>query len=136
VVDATLDSHPYVSICAVEGSCDDAGMPTIECRSSNNPAEMDIPVNVAVGTEISFRADALPGLHASSVTRIAYLVNDPEPPANWTDYSMPENRCYPIGSQGIVVAADMNTYHVWVKDDYCEFGSTSVAYIIINGVGP
>jgi hypothetical protein len=136
VVDSTLDSQPYVRVCCVQGACDDVGMPSFDCRSSDNPGQMDIAIDVPVGTEICFKATAFPGLYAKSVTHIAYLVNDPEEPGGWYDYTKPENRCYPSGSQGIIVSPNENQYCVWVRDDYCEYGTTARVYIIINGVSP
>lgn len=133
-VDESLNSHPYVSICCVPGACDDEGVPSLGCRSSDHPDEMNEAINVAVGTEICFRAVAYPGLYAKGVTHIAYLLNDPDQPTGWYDYTDPANRCYPSGSQGITVSPDLNAYYVWVRDDYCEYGSTATAYIVINGV--
>lgn len=134
-VDSSLATHPYVSICCSRGACDDTMTVSAGCRSTDNPARMNEPIQLPVGTEICFSADALPGSYARNVVGIAYVVNDPEEPGGWWyDYAELENRCYPPGSQGIRVALGRNTYYVWVKDDYCEDGSKARAYIIINGV--
>lgn len=140
-IDESLSSHPYVSITCVQGSCTDANTPSLgPPRSSDHPEQMDEPINVPVGTEICFRAAASPGLYAKKVTDIAYLINDDLQPADWDPFwsstMEPINRCYPAGSQGITVSPNMNYYYVWVKDDYCEFGSKAMAYIVVNGVSP
>jgi hypothetical protein len=133
-VDESLDSHPFVTICCLQGACDDIGAPSLGCCSTSDPEQMNEPISVPVGTEISFKATGFPGQYAGAVTHIAYMINDSEEPTTWSDYTKEENRCHPRGSQGILVSPDMNAYYVWVRDDYCEFGSTAFAYIVINGV--
>jgi hypothetical protein len=134
-VDESLDSNPYVSICCTEGACTDVGKPTIACRSTNDPSAMDEPVSIAAGTEVCFRASALPGAYASSMVQIAFLVNDPEEPGAWSTYNE-SHLCYPGGDQGYIVPPNLNAFYVWVRDDFCEFGSTAVAHIVINGTAP
>jgi len=130
-IDDGLNSRASASICAYRGPCSGSGA-LVDCRSTANPSQMDIPINVDVGDTLCFRASFLPGHYAKKVTSIAFAVNDPGEPASWKDATVEANRTYP--PSGIhIVAADLNYIYVWVEDDYCEFGSTATAYIIING---
>lgn len=134
-VDEALSSHPTVSICCTEGACTDVGKPSLGCRSTTDPSAMDEPLNVPVGTQVCFRASAVHGAYASEMVQIAFLVNDSDEPGFWLPYAE-ETLCYPAGAQGYLVQPDLNTFYVWVRDNFCEFGSTAVAHIVINGVAP
>jgi len=130
-IDDTLESKAFVSICASRGSCSGSGA-SVGCRSTYTPSLMEVPVNVDVGDTLCFRASFLPGHYAKKVTDIAFMVNDPSEPVTWKDATVEANRTYPPNGTHIV-AADMNYIYVWIRDDYCEYGSTAMAYIIING---
>ncbi len=134
-VDDSLDSKPSVRICATQGSCSEIGGPSIECRTTADTAAMHVPINVTAGDRLCFSADQLhPGRYATKVTHIAFLENDPGKPGSWRDATKDENLTYPEGDEIFTVQVGMNYVFVWVKDDYCEFGSTNMAYIIINGI--
>jgi len=95
---------------------------------------MHVPINVTAGDRLCFRAvEFRPGRYATKVTHIAFLENDPGKPGSWRDATKDENLAYPEGDEIFTVQVGMNYVFVWVKDDYCEFGSTAMAYIIISG---
>lgn len=130
-IDENLDSHPSVSICANHGACNAGGV-SLGCRSTANPSQMEVPINVNIGDTLCFRASFAPGSFATKVASIAFAVNDPGEPASWSDATVTANAVYPPG--GVYIAtANLNYVYVWVKDDYCEYGSTAMAYIIVNG---
>jgi hypothetical protein len=132
-IDPTKESKPWVELCVYSGSCLESGS-EIACRSSGNPSGMSVPVYLDVGDTVCFRATFLPGTYATYVDGIAFLVNDPEPPYYMEDASNPSNRHYPpLGDPAFIVGQGIFSIHVWVRDDYCEYGSTNHAYIEIIG---
>lgn len=132
-VDPILDSRPYASLSCLRGPCGAIGRKQLGHVSTADTAAFDVPVNVSIGDTICFRASALPGQYAEEVTHIAFLVNDPGEPGSWLPYGTSANTCYPRSPQVLLVAPNINTYYVWVRDDYCEYGSARRAYIKING---
>lgn len=132
-VDPALDSRPSISLSCVRGPCAATGRKTLATRSTADTAMFDVELAVDVGDTICFRASAQPGQYADDVTHIAWLVNNPGEPGGWLSYSQPQNACYPRSPQVLVVTPNINYYYVWVRDDYCEFGSTRRAYFKING---
>ena len=132
-IDPAQESKPKVQVCCNIGPCTAQGS-SIACRSSTNPSQMSVPVYIAVGDTICFRAAFQAGRNASRVEEIAWRINDSSPPYYWEDASNSSNWCYPPGDSGpFTVDGGIYTIHLWVKDDYCENGSTNFAYIEIIG---
>ena len=130
-IDQGLNSRPYASICATRGACSSGGT-SVGCRSTANPSQMNVPISVEVGDTLCFHADFAPGTYAKEVTDLAFAVNDSEEPGSWEDAADDDNLTWPPGGVHIVTP-DMNYIYLWVRDDYCEYGSTAMVYIIING---
>ena len=74
------------------------------------------------------------GKNATRVEEIAWRVNDSSRPYYWEDAGTSSNLCYPPpGSGAFTVDGGIYSIYVWVKDDYCENGSSEFAYIEIIG---
>lgn len=132
-IDPALESKPTVRICCYRGTCGNQGS-EIACRTSMNPSQMDVPVYIDVGDTISFRAVFQPGKNASQVEEIAWRVNDSSRPYYWEDATNSSNWCYPPQDDlPFRVEGGIYTVYLWVKDDYCENGSTNFAYMEIVG---
>jgi hypothetical protein len=132
-VDPSLDSRPSISICCVRGACGEIGRPSVGCRSTPDTTFMDVPLSVHIGDTLSFLASASPGQYAKKVERIAFAVNDPTEPGSWKDYTKAANLCYPGNGEIFIAPPNINTIYVWVRDDYCEYGSVRRAYVKIEG---
>ena len=132
-VDQSLDSRPYVSLSCQRGPCSATGRRQLGYRSTADTTLFEVPIDASIGDTICFRASATAGQYADDVTHIAFLVNDPGEPGGWLSYGTPANTCHPRSPEVVIVAPNINAYYVWVRDDYCEFGSTSRAYIRVNG---
>jgi hypothetical protein len=98
----------------------------------------DVPIEVTVGDTICFRATYEEGYYADEVTHVRFLVNDPGEPGGWdsadpaagfTDYPA-------AGETYFRVQAYNNRLYVWVKDDYCLYGSTRRIWMTVRGVWP
>ncbi len=134
-VDPTKDNLPSIRICCYEGPSGSASGQPIACRStSGDTTLMDIPVGVAIGDTLHFGVEFAPGHYATKVTHLQFQLNDPDIPVSWLDASEEHNWTYPRGSVFVVTQPVINTIYVWVKDDYCESGSTRRAHIKIEGI--
>lgn len=134
-IDPTEVNLPQIEICCYKGLPTDPLTNPIACRStSGDTTLMQVPVSVAIGDTIHFRVELAPGRYATRVTDLQFQINDPEIPTAWLDASDPDNLIYPRNSAYIVTQPVINTIYVWVKDDYCESGSTRSAHIRIQGV--
>jgi hypothetical protein len=131
-IDTRMESKPSVELCCHAGACAEKGA-SIACRSSENPSQMSVPVYITVGDTVAFWARPTPGPSATSVQEIAFQLNDPSQPWYWEDATDYSNRCYPPGSGIFTVSEGINTIYVWVRDDYCEYGSTNSARMEIIG---
>jgi hypothetical protein len=60
-------------------------------------------------------------------------MNDSSRPAYWEDATNNSNWYYPPSGETFTVREGIYTVYLWVKDDYCENGSTNFAYIEIIG---
>ena len=133
-IDPAKVNLPWIRICCYQGPAGSSGE-VIGCRStSGDTTQMDIPINVAIGDTIHFGVEFAPGQYATRVTALQFQLNDPDIPVTWLDASRQENWVYPHGDPFIVTQPVINTIYVWVKDDYCENGSTRRAHIKIQGV--
>jgi hypothetical protein len=132
-IDLARESKPWVEICAHAGTCAQSGG-EIACRSSSNPSQMSVPVHVSIGDTVCFRANFEPGPNATYVEGITFRVNDDTRPYSLEDASNPSNWHYPgVEEPPFVVHSGIYSVYVWVRDDYCEYGSTNHAYIEIIG---
>ena len=131
-IDPALESKPSVEVCCHVGPCTEQGS-KIACRSSTNPSQMNVPVYVSVGDTVCFRAAFQAGENATQVEEIAFRSNDSSRPYYWEDATNSSNRYYPPPGETFTVREGIHTIYLWVKDDYCENGSTNFAYIEIIG---
>jgi len=130
-IDRNKVNYPSITICCRHGTCYGSGK-TIACRSTSDTTKMDIPVTLSIGDSVCFVASFTHGPYATKVTKIQFQVNDPLPSIYWHDASDSTYRCYPPGSV-FVVPEGITTIYVWVKDDYCRYGSVRRAYIKVEG---
>jgi hypothetical protein len=131
-IDPGLENKPSVEICCHRGSCAASGS-AIACRSSSNPSQMTVPVYVTLGDTVCFRSTFQPGRNATYVDGIVFRVNNPDPPLYWEDATDASNLYYPPLGDEFRVREGIYSIYVWVKDDYCENGSSNYAYIEIIG---
>lgn len=124
------DNVPFVEVCASRGSCSGDRLP-LDCSSTEDPLASAIVVSE--GDTLCFESTFEPGPYAEKVTHIAYLINDTGIPGAWKDATENANRFFPPSGQTYTAPLGITTVYVWVRDDYCEFGSTSTATIIIKG---
>ena len=124
------DNVPSVQVCAYRGPF--SGEPTLlDCSSTDDP--LSTAIDVAVGDTLCFESSFERGPYAEEVTHIDYLVNDSGIPGAWKDARVNANRFYPPSGQIYTAPLGITTIYVWVKDDYCEFGSANTAIIMIRG---
>ena len=134
VVEVQEDENvPSVEVCAYRGPCMGARTP-LGCRSTDDPSGMNTVIEVATGDTLCFESSFTRGPYAEEVTHIAYLINDPGIPGAWKNAKVNSNRFYPPAGDVYTARAGLSTIYVWVRDDYCEFGSTNTAYVKIRGV--
>jgi hypothetical protein len=125
---------PNVQISCYGGPCFLKGGPLIATRSTYGDTTMwDVPVVVDVGDTVCFRTTFSPGVLATRIEEIAFLLNDPGIPTSWRDASEEENWDYPIPPSVHIVSPGLNYVYVWVRDDYCLYGSPRRAYMLIEG---
>jgi hypothetical protein len=126
---------PNVQVSIYEGPCFRKGGAFVDSRSTlADTTQMDVPVDIAVGDTICFRASFWPGAFASKVTHIQYQWNDSGSPTTWRSTTDQGNWDHPLGDAVYTVPSGTRTMYVWVKDDYCLFGTPRRAYIKIRGV--
>ena len=124
------DNVPSVEVCAYRGPCY-GGLTLLDCSSTDDP--LSSAINVSVGDTLCFESTFERGPYAEEVTHIAYLINDTGIPGAWKDAGVNSNRFFPPSGQVYIAPAGITTIYVWVRDDYCEYGSTNTAVIMING---
>jgi hypothetical protein len=136
-IDPAKRNLPDISISCFTGACIGPPGTTVGTRSTfSDTTLMDVPFTVDMNEEIIFRVSFSPGKYASRVEKIQYVEDDPSEPASWMDATKTDSWCYPKGEEGLTVGLGYKTIYVWVKDDYCEFGSTRRAHITIEGILP
>jgi hypothetical protein len=123
------DNVPFVEVCAFRGPCY-GDLTLLDCSSTDDP--LSSAINVSVGDTLCFESTFQPGPYAEEVTHIAYMVNDTGIPGAWKDAGVNSNRFYPPSGEVYTAPFGVTTIYVWVRDDYCEFGSTNTAVIIIS----
>jgi len=124
------ENVPSVEVCAYRGPCY-GGLTLLDCSSTDDP--LGSAINVSVGDTLCFESTFERGPYAERLTHIAYLINDTGIPGAWKDAGVNSNRFYPPSGQVYTAREGITTIYVWVKDDYCEFGSTNTAVIMIRG---
>jgi hypothetical protein len=67
------------------------------------------------------------------VTHVAYVVNDTGIPGAWKDADENASRYFPTPGETYTAPLGITTVYVWARDDYCEYGSTNTAIIMIRG---
>jgi hypothetical protein len=91
-------------------------------------------LTAVVGDTVCFRVTFNAGQYADEVTGIKFQVNDGETPGRWDDPDDEGNWQYPRGSELFLVQPDINTIYFWIRDDFCEFGSTRRIWLRLQGV--
>ncbi len=124
------DNVPSVEVCAYRGPC--SGERTLlDCSSTDD--SLSTAIDVAVGDTLCFESSFERGPYAEVLTHIAYLINDSGIPGAWKDAGVNSNKFFPPSGQTYTARSGITTIYVRVKDDYCEFGSTNTAIIMIRG---
>jgi hypothetical protein len=124
---------PLISVCCVEGTCMGKPGKSLGCRSTADTTQMEIPIGISVGDTVCFTTAFSPGKYATEVTDIAFKFNDSTEPGSWLDAGREGNTIYPADGGIFMVPPGINVLYVWVRDDYCDFGSTRRAEIRIEG---
>jgi hypothetical protein len=126
---------PGLQVSLYEGPCYLKGGAFITSRSTaGDTTQMNVPVDIAVGDTICFRASFWPGAFANEVTHIQYQLNDSDSPTSWRSTSEEGNWDHPLGDAVFTVSPGHHTMYVWIKDDYCLYGSARRAHVQIRGV--
>ncbi|MGQ9603948.1 MAG: hypothetical protein ACUVUU_07010 [bacterium] len=133
-IDTQKALKPSVTLYCFRGSFGEKGS-LIATRSNSDSSEMEIPVEVTSGDSIHFTIECAPGKHATDITGIAFRQNDEREPYSWED-PVQENQYYPKSGFITLGSDEETTIYAWAKDNYCEFGSTARAYMIVVGVPP
>jgi hypothetical protein len=136
-IDETKLNLPNVQVSCYTGACTGPPGTLVGMRSTEGDTTlMDVPLTVSAQDEVLFRVSFSPGRYADRIEKVQFLVDDPIEPASWLDATNPDNWCFPKGEQGLTVGAGVKTIYVWVRDNYCEFGSTRSAHIMVQGATP
>jgi hypothetical protein len=133
-VDQDRGSSPWIKISVFRGQSFDTHKEFIDSRSTVSPLAMETPINVRSGDTLSFRIEFREGDDASVANGIIIQENNGTQPIWWdpVDPGQTEALYPPLG--GLFKAGSgVSTLHVWVRDDYCEFGSENVAYVKLSG---
>lgn len=132
-IDESKDSYPWIKISCYSGGCFDQNKQFLGSRSTTDSLAMEIPIAVSVGDTLCFKIEFRKGTYASRATHIRIQLDDPDPSIWWdpipvgqTEYLYP-----PLGSV-LIADAGPTALYVWVKDDYCVFGSERRAYIKVE----
>ncbi|MFH1312052.1 MAG: hypothetical protein ABIJ00_02390 [Candidatus Eisenbacteria bacterium] len=133
-VDTTRGSHPWIKISVYRGRSFDSHKEFLDSRSTSSPLAMETPINVWSGDTLSFRIEFSEGGDASMPTGIIIQENNGVQPIWWDPIDAGQTEAIYPGLGGLfTVGSGISTLHVWVKDDYCRFGSESVAYVRLSG---
>jgi hypothetical protein len=133
-VDKARGSHPWIKISVFRGQSFDPHKEFIASRSTDNDSAMETPIAVAAGDKLSFRIEFSEGDDASTTTRIMIQENNAVQGIYWTTLLPGETEALhpPLGSI-FKAGSGISTLHVWVRDDYCVYGSESLAYVRLSG---
>jgi hypothetical protein len=96
---------------------------------------MDVPYPVDSEEVLCFRVSFEAGDYADEVTHLQFMLDDSSEPTHWLDAKVPDNWGYPRDTIGLPAPGPGSTMtmYIWVKDDYCEYGSTRQAHIMVQG---
>ncbi len=134
-IDPALISGPSITIRCYTGPCLGGLGDMIASRSTSNPGEMDVPVEVFEGDTLCFKSWAEPGYFAREITGLQYTLS-PDPTIYWKSPGDSAAWYYPRYGDLFVAPAGGFTLYIHVKDDYCVWGSRAYAYIKLNGSPP
>ena len=135
-VDEGLASTPLIIIYCYRGDCVGKMKSPIASCSNRNPGQMDVPVEVTAGDTLCFKSYAEPGPYATALTKLQYTFNNSRPGPYWDLPSDSSAWYYPSYGKGFTVPEGESTVYAHFKDNYCEWGSQSAAYMIIRGNPP
>jgi hypothetical protein len=94
---------------------------------------MDVPVEVFEGDTLCFKSFAEPGYFATALSGMQYT-ETPSPSIYWKSPGDSAAWYYPRYGDLFVAPSGQFTLYIHVKDNYCQYGSTSSAYMIIDGM--
>lgn len=131
-IDEDLTSGPSITLRCYTGSCLGKLGELIATRSTSNPGNMDVPVEVFAGDTLCFKSFAEPGFFATALSGMQYT-ETPSPSIYWKSPSDSAAWYYPRYGDLFVAPSGQFNLYIHVKDNYCQYGSTSAAYMIIQG---
>lgn len=134
-IDDGLASKPSITIRCYTGPCLGKLGQLIASRSTSNPGNMDIPVDVSEGDTLCFKSFAEPGQYATRLTGLQYTETE-SPSIYWKSPGDSAAWYYPRYGEHFIAPSGEFTLYIHVKDNYCEWGSQSSAHIKINGNPP
>lgn len=126
---------PAVTLLCYKGNHMDKPGSLIASRSTANSAQMEIPVEVIAGDSIYFEMMATPGKFATAIIGVRFRQNDDQEPHSWLEPT-PQNQLFPPSGFLKVNLGEEITIYAWARDNYCQFGSTARAYMILAGKQP
>jgi hypothetical protein len=135
-IDEDLVSGPSVTVRCYTGPCLGKLGSLIASRSTSNPGNMDVPVEVFEGDTLCFKSFASPGYFATRLTNMQYSLSSSPSSYNWKPASDSAAWYYPEYGESFLAPSGDFTLYIHAKDDYCEWGSQAYAYIKIHGNPP
>ena len=131
-IDEDLTSGPSITIRCYTGQCLGKLGDLIASRSTSSPGNMDVPVNVFEGDTLCFKSFAEPGHFATALSGMQYTETS-SPSIYWKSPGDSAAWYYPRYGDLFVAPSGQFELYIHVKDNYCQYGSTSSAHIIIQG---
>ena len=136
IIDPALTSGPSITIRCYSGPCLGKLGGLIASRSTSNPGNMEVPVEVFQGDTLCFRSFAEPGYFATELTWMQYTLT-PATTAYWKSPGDSAAWYYPrYGGDVFIAPPGEFELYIHVRDNYCVWGDTATAYIKINGNPP
>lgn len=132
-IDPELINGPQITISCYSGMCSGKLGPFIASRTTTEPANMDVPVQVFEGDTLCFKSFAEPGHFATALTKLQYSESSVPHSYDWISASDSSHWYYPGLFQPFLAPSGEFVLYLHVTDNYCEWGSENYAYIKIYG---
>jgi hypothetical protein len=130
-----LATKPSATLQCFKGPCYGKLGPMIASRTTSNPGNMDVPVQVFEGDTLCFKSFGEPGEYATRLTGLVYSQSD-YPGIYWKTPSDSGNWYYPSEGGFFVAGPGEYTLYFHLKDNYCEWGSQTYVYMKVYGNPP
>jgi hypothetical protein len=131
-IDEDLTSGPSITMRCYKGPCLGKLGALIASRSTSNPANMDVPVDVFEGDTLCFKSFAEPGYFATALTGVQYTLT-PGPSIYWKSPGDSAAWYYPRYGDLFIAPGGEFTLYIHVKDNYCQWGSQASAHMVVRG---